>query len=160
VAVDATEPAGEQRAAERADGERGVEQPGGLLAAAVHLLGQRREQRARHGEDHGDQVHDEGHQQHLPAAQEAQALQHAGGAGPPAAAERRHRRQAADREQRRAEAHGVQPVRPGVAVAGDEQSGEQRSQGDREVELHLLERVRRRQQSRRSSRGTNAWPGG
>ena len=112
------EPAGEQRTDQRAGGERGVEHPGGLRPAAEDLLGERREQRPRHREDHRDEVDDEGHEQHLPGAQEAQPLQHAGRPGPAPAA-LRAASPAAPRTASSAAAkrHRVQPVRRLVAVA-------------------------------------------
>ncbi len=146
VPVHPAEPAGEQRTEQRADRERGVEDPGGLLPAAVDVLRESGEQRAGHREHHRHEVDHEGHQQHLPAAQEGQPLQDARRPGPPPAALRRHRGQPRHREQRRAERHGVQRVRRAVAVPGDQHAGQQRADRHREVELHLLERVRRRQQ--------------
>ena len=149
LAADPAEPAAPERAEQRPGGERAVERARRLRAAAVDLLGDRGEQRARHREDHGDEVDDEGQQQHRPGGEEAQPLDDARQPGRAAAALGRHRRQRAHRPDRRGEAHRVEPVRGAEPERADEQAGEQRADGDADVELDLAQRVRRRQQVRR-----------
>ncbi len=56
-----TEPPGEDAAGQRADGERGEQQPDRHRAAAEEHRPDRREQHARLPEGHGDDVDEEGH---------------------------------------------------------------------------------------------------
>jgi hypothetical protein len=141
--VDAAEPAGEQRPDQRAGRERGVEHPGGLRPAAEDLVGERREQRPRHREDHRDEVDDERHEQHLGRAQERQPLEHTAEPArrPPAGGIVGRPETAAMREELSASTAYAAESR-----ARDEHPAISGPTRDADVELDLPQRVRRRQQ--------------
>ena len=79
--ADPADPARGQAAEHRADRDRG-EQPADRLLAAEPGLGHLREQRARHREDHRDDVDHERHQQHRLRGDEPQPVDHRAQAGP------------------------------------------------------------------------------
>ena len=72
----ASDPPRRQRADHRAERRRRVHQPHRRRAAVEHLGREHREQRARHPEDHGDEVDDERRDEDALPAEEAEALLH------------------------------------------------------------------------------------
>ncbi len=137
------DPAGDRECQQRTGGRRRLEHADDPGAAAEHLVGERREQRARLREHHRAHVEDEGHPEVGCGAQEAQPVDHAAQPGAGAVLRRRHLRQPQQRVVGGSEGDDVDEVGRSEALGLDQEGTQQRPDGEPEVEGGHVQRARR-----------------
>ena len=117
-----------------------------LARPAERDVGHLREQRARHAEDHRDDVDDERHHQHRLGPQVAEAVDDRADAGRDRRAHHRQRRQADDGAEGREERDRVEQVEPGEADQRDQRAADERTGDAAGLHDGHVERVGRGQQ--------------
>ena len=124
-----------------------------MPGAAAELLRERREERARHPEQHRDRVDEEDPEQRRLAPDEAEARRRSSAGSAARRSGRRHPREQPDRDERGRERREVDRVRAREAERRDQPAGQRRTGDAREVEDDVLDRDRREQLVRRDELG-------